>query len=102
MSSSNFSLLGKENDREDFPCSLSELRGVCEIQGVLFNCSLSQALSSLVSLLELFIRFLDDLVFILSSSESEDKRDLFKLRRFLADTLGGSSPSSSLEAPILC
>lgn len=101
MASSNFSLLGKENDWEDFLRNLSELRGVCEVQGVLLNCSLPQSSFSLVFLLELFICFLDDPVFLLSSSESEDKCDLFKHRRFFVDKLGGSSPSSSLDASIL-
>ena len=98
MASSTFSLLGKENDWEDFLLSRSELRGVCS-EGVLFNCSLAQPSLSPLSLLELFIRFFDDLVFLLSSSESEDKRDLF--RRFFVAKFGGSSPSSSLDAPII-
>ena len=101
MASSTFSLLGKENDWEDFLRSRSELRGICK-GGVVFNCSLAQPSLSSLSLLELFICFLDDLVFLLSSSESEDKRDLFRHRRFCVDKLGGSSPStSSLDASIL-
>ena len=100
MASSTFSLLGKENDWEDFLRSRSELRGVCS-EGVLFNCSLAQPSLSSLSLFELFIRFFDDLVFLLSSSESEDKRDLFRYPRFFDDKLGGSSPSSSLDTPIL-
>lgn len=98
MASSTFSLLGKENDCEDFLRNRSELRGVCE--GVGFNCSLPQPSLSPLSLLELFSCFLDDLVFLLSSSESEDKRDLFRQRRFFVDKLSGSSSWSSLDAPI--
>jgi len=98
MASSTFSLLGKENDWEDFLRNRSELRGVCK--GVVFNCSLLQPSLSSLSLLELFSCLLDDLVFLFSSSESEDKRDLFKHRRFFVDKLGGSSSSLSLEAPI--
>ena len=98
MASSTFSLLGKENDWEDFLRNRSELRGVCE--GVVFNCSLPQPSLSSLSLLESLTCFLNDLVFLLSSSESEDKRDLFKDRCFFVDKLSGSSSSSSLEAPI--
>ena len=99
MASSTFSLLGKENVCEDFLRNLSELRGVCKC--VVLNCSLRHSSFSSLSLLELFVRFLDDLVFLSSSSESEDKRDRFKLRRFFVNQFGGSSLSSSLDAPML-
>ena len=99
MASSTFSLLGKESVCEDFLRNLSELRGVCKC--VVLNCSLRHSSFSSFSLLDLFLRFLDDLVFFSSSSESEDKRDRFKLSRFFVDQLGGSSLSSSLDAPIL-
>lgn len=100
MESSSCSLLGKEKDCEDFLRSLSEVRGVCDTQGGVFS-SISNAPSSLVSLDELLIRFLDGPAFLLPSSESEDKCDRFVQRRFLADKLSGSSSSSSLEAPML-
>lgn len=67
----------------------------------MLNCSLRHSSFSSLSLLELFLRFLDDLVFLSPSSESEDKRDRFKLRRFFVDQLGGSALSSSLDVPIL-
>lgn len=93
-------LLGKENVNDDFFRSRSELRGVCELEGVAFN-SLLRIPSSHVSLCALFIRLLGDLSFLSPSSESEDRSDLFVWQRFLVDRLSGNSPSSSLDVPII-
>ena len=101
IASSSFSLLGNENEREPFFRSLSEVRGVWEIKGVLL-ISLPLAECSLVFLVELFTCFPDDLVFLFSSSESEEMWDLFAKRRFLADKLvSGRSSSPSLDSAIL-
>lgn len=102
--SSNFSLLGIENDLEAFLRSLCEERGVWELRVDLHFSLIPPSESTLVSRLsKLCAIFLEVLAFPSSSFDSDEISiwGRLLLRHFVEETVGGRISSSSLDPVIL-